>query len=50
MIAHAGHPVAKLVPFRRELEVYPGVTRLSVYVEDDVATATPTRSSPEAST
>lgn len=43
VIAHAGHPVAKLVPFKADLEVFPGIVRLGVYVEglqpDDDGTA-----------
>ncbi|MHB8642071.1 MAG: type II toxin-antitoxin system Phd/YefM family antitoxin [Gaiellaceae bacterium] len=50
VIAHAGHPVAKLVPFKQDIAVHPGVVRLSVYVDEGGESATPTQSSPEAST
>src|SRR5438477_2775394 len=49
VIAHAGQPIAKLVPFKRDIDVHPAVVRLSLYVDEGEAT-TPTRSSPEAST
>ena len=47
VIAHAGRPVAKLVPFKQDIAVHPGVVRLSLYV-DDGEPATPTQSSPAA--
>lgn len=54
VIAHAGHPIAKLVPYRRPVETRPGVVRMTVLVNDGTPTtdapAIPTRSSPEAST
>src|SRR6266498_4643658 len=51
VIAHAGSPVAKLVPFKNDVELVPGVVRLSVYVDGaSGGDATPTRSSPGAST
>jgi prevent-host-death family protein len=50
VIAHAGFPVAKLVPFDGTVETRPGVVRLSVYVDDESEPPTPTQSSPAAST
>ena len=49
VIAHAGQPIAKLVPFKHDSEVHPGIVRLSLYVDEGEA-ATPTQSSPAAST
>src|SRR5438876_289720 len=51
VIAHAGQPVAKLVPYANEFDLTPGVVRLSVYVDEDAEpAATPTQSSLGAST
>src|SRR5712692_756355 len=55
VIAHAGNPIAKLVPYRRPIETRPGVVRMTVFVNDattasEAAGPTPTRSSPAAST
>jgi prevent-host-death family protein len=56
VIAHAGDPIAKLVPYRKEVERRPGVFRISLIVNDGIEPEnsaqppTPTRSSPEAST
>jgi prevent-host-death family protein len=55
VIAHAGRPVAQLVPYREEAELVPGLVRLSVYVDgtgpgNGNNAATPTRSSPAVST
>jgi prevent-host-death family protein len=53
VIAHAGRPVAKLVPYRDQLNLQPGAFRLSVYVDDnpfEPGPSTPTRSSRAAST
>jgi prevent-host-death family protein len=57
VIAHAGIPVAKLVPYTEAVPTRPGIFRLSLYVDEGgtgggaaAAGAIPTRSSPEAST
>ncbi len=54
VIAHAGHPIARLVPYR-PVATKPGVVRMTVVVNESAeerpeTTPTPTRSSPEAST
>jgi prevent-host-death family protein len=54
VIAHAGRPIAKLVPYDGEAETRPGFLRLHLLVndglEEPIQGSTPTRSSPEAST
>jgi prevent-host-death family protein len=61
VIAHAGTPVAKLVPYTEDVPTRPGIFRLSLYVDEggtgadpeappQADGATPTRSSPAAST
>lgn len=55
VIAHAGEPVAKLIPFRSEVPTRPGMLRMHLLVNDGLpperaADVTPTRSSPAAST
>ena len=59
MIAHAGIPVAKLVPYTEVVPTRPGIVRLSLYVDEGgtgnevpsaPAGATPIRSSRGAST
>ena len=39
MIAHAGHPVAKLVPYRRPELTRPGVVRMTLVVNDGIVEA-----------
>jgi prevent-host-death family protein len=56
VIARAGDPVVRLVPYRDELPRRPGALRLSLIVNDALdaplgaESVTPTRSSPAAST
>jgi prevent-host-death family protein len=39
VIAHAGHPVAKLVPYRRPEQLRPGVVRMTVVLNDGIVEA-----------
>jgi prevent-host-death family protein len=55
VIAHAGEPVAKLIPVRAQPPTRPGMLRMHLLVNDGLGEeprndVTPTRSSPEAST
>jgi prevent-host-death family protein len=39
VIAHAGHPIAKLVPYRRPESTRPGVVRMTLVVNDGIVEA-----------
>jgi prevent-host-death family protein len=39
VIAHAGHPVAKLIPYRQAEQTRPGVVRMTLIVNDGVVEA-----------
>ena len=39
MIAHAGHPIAKLVPYRRAESTRPGVVRMTLVLNDGIVEA-----------
>src|SRR5207253_1831201 len=41
VIAHAGNPIAKLVPYRRPIETRPGIVRMTVVVNDATAASEP---------